>query len=62
MARFLGADSFHAPENAITLLPFRFQRSDGGYLVSNIAGDFLRLTEDEFHWLADLGITPGDGL
>ena len=62
MARFLGADAFHAPENAITLLPFRFQRSDGGYLVSNIAGDFLRLTEDEFNRLADLRITPGDGL
>ena len=28
MARFLAADAFHAPEKAVTLLPFRFQRTD----------------------------------
>lgn len=63
MARFLAADAFHAPEKAVTLLPFRFQRTDAGrYLVSNMVGDFLRLTEDELNRLVDLRIVPGDGL
>jgi uncharacterized protein len=63
MARFLAADAFHAPEKAITLLPFRFRRSDhGGYLASNMVGDFLRLTENELHRVLDLKVTPGDGL
>ncbi len=63
MARFLAADAFHAPEKAVTLLPFRFQRTDPGrYLVSNMVGDFLRLTEDELNRLVDLRIVPGDGL
>jgi diguanylate cyclase (GGDEF)-like protein len=63
MARFLAADAFHAPDKAVTLLPFRFQRTDPGrYLVSNMVGDFLRLTEDELNRLVDLRIVPGDGL
>jgi uncharacterized protein len=63
MARFLAADAFHDPEKAVTLLPFRFQRTDQGpYLVSNMVGDFLRLTEDELNRLVDLRIAPGDGL
>ena len=63
MARFLAADAFHAPEKAITLLPFRFRRSDhGGYLASNMVGDFLRLTENELNRVLDLKVTPGDGL
>src|SRR4029077_1374810 len=32
------------------------------YLVSNIVGDFIRLTEDELNRLVDLRIRPGDGL
>jgi sulfatase maturation enzyme AslB (radical SAM superfamily) len=63
MARFLATDAFHTPDKAITLLPFRFQRTEPGrYLVSNMVGDFLRLTGDEFKQLVDLRIAPGDDL
>lgn len=62
MARFLAADAFRAPDKAVTLLPFHFERTDAGYLVSNIAGDFLRLTSDELNRLVDLQVAPGDGL
>jgi uncharacterized protein len=63
MARFQTADAFHAPEKAIQLLPFRFERKRADeYLVSNIVGDFCRFTGEEFARLNDLQITPGDGL
>jgi His-Xaa-Ser system radical SAM maturase HxsB len=62
MSRFLPAEAFHAPETAIQLLPFRFERTGGGYLVSNMVGDFIRLSSDEFDRLSDTAIAPGDGL
>jgi His-Xaa-Ser system radical SAM maturase HxsB len=62
MSRFLPAEAFHATESAIQLLPFRFERSGSGYLVSNLVGDFVRLSSDEFHRLSDAAVTPGDGL
>lgn len=63
MSRFAAAEKFHAPDRAIQLLPFRFERAArGGYLVSNIVGDFIRLSEEELHRLADLRIAPGDEL
>ena len=62
MSRFLPAEAFHATENAIQLLPFRFEQAGNGYLVSNMVGDFIRLSADEFHRLADGNIVPGDGL
>src|SRR5262245_20213505 len=63
MARFQGAEAFHAPDAALELLPFRFARSRAGtYLVSNMVGDFVRLTADELHRLSGLRIRPGDDL
>jgi uncharacterized protein len=63
MARFLAAEAFHNSDAPIELLPFRFERtSPKSYLVSNMVGDFVRLTEDEFNRLADLHLVPGDGL
>jgi His-Xaa-Ser system radical SAM maturase HxsB len=62
MARFLAADAFHHPETPVELLPFRFERSSVGYLVSNIAGDFLRLSDDELTRLIELRLSPGDEL
>jgi His-Xaa-Ser system radical SAM maturase HxsB len=63
MARFLVADAFHAVDTPVELLPFRFERvAQRGYLVSNMVGDFVRLTDDEFNRLADLRLVPGDGL
>jgi uncharacterized protein len=62
MARFLTADAFEVPEKRLELLPFRFERRHADYLVSNMVGDFLALTPDEFDRLADLRLAPGDGL
>jgi uncharacterized protein len=62
MARFLTADAFEMPERHLELLPFRFERRQKDYLVSNIVGDFLALTHDEFDRLANLRIAPGDEL
>jgi uncharacterized protein len=63
MARFLPAEAYHAAQNSVQPLPFRFERaSTGGYLVSNMVGDFLRLTDDEFNRLVELNVAPGDGL
>ena len=63
MARFQDAGAYHAPEKAVRLLPFRFDRtSSGEYLVSNMVGDFVRLSTDEFNRLIDERVSPGDGL
>jgi uncharacterized protein len=62
MARFLTADAFEVPEKRLEHLPFRFERRAADYLVSNMVGDFVALTHDEFDRLTDLRIAPGDGL
>src|SRR5690242_11605730 len=62
MARFQSAEAYFAPKTSVRLLPFRFERSRGGYLVSNIVGDFVHLSSDEFGRLVEERITPGDGL
>jgi hypothetical protein len=63
MARFKPAGAYHAPEKSVRLLPFRFDRtSSDGYLVSNMVGDFVRLSADEFDRLIGERITPGDDL
>src|ERR1700722_4400028 len=63
MARFQGADAFGAPSDELSLLPFNFERTGTEqFLVSNMVGDFIRLTEDEINRVIDLKLTPGDGL
>lgn len=63
MARFLLPESFGAATGDIVLLPFNFQRAGASqYLVANLVGDFVRLTEDELHRLVDPQVRPGDGL
>ena len=63
MARFLAPEAFSAASEAISLLPFNFERTGAHqYLVANMVGDFIRLTEDEINKLIDLRVTPGDGL
>src|SRR5262249_40300553 len=63
MARFQDAGAYHAPEKPIRLLPFRFDRAGAdGYLVSNMVGDFVRLSAEEFDRLVDERVSPGDGL
>ena len=63
MARFLPPEAFGAPSESLALLPFNFERTGTSqYLVSNIVGDFVRLTQDEINKLVDLQLRPGDGL
>jgi uncharacterized protein len=62
MARFQPAEVFHSREDALQLLPLRFERTGKHYLVSNMVGDFVRLTGDELNRLVDLRVNPGDGL
>jgi uncharacterized protein len=63
MARFLEPEAFRMPTDELCLLPFNFERAAGDqYLVSNMVGDFVRLSEDELNRLIDLRLRPGDGL
>ena len=63
MARFASAEQFYDLDRSVQLLPFRFQRTAANrYLVSNIVGDFIRLSGQELHRISELRVTPGDGL
>jgi His-Xaa-Ser system radical SAM maturase HxsB len=62
MSRFLPPAGFHAPEEPTQLLPFRFERTNSGYLVSNMVGDFVRLTAQELDQLVNGHLTPSDPL
>jgi uncharacterized protein len=63
MARFLAPEAFSAATEDLSLLPFNFERAGTSrYLVANLVGDFIRLTEEELNKLVDLRVRPGDGL
>jgi hypothetical protein len=63
MARFLPPDAFRVSSDLVSLLPFNLERTGTNqYLVSNMVGDFIRLTENEVNKLVDLRLSPGDGL
>lgn len=62
MAGFQPPETYQRRNSDIRLLPFRFERDEGGYLVSNMVGDFLRLTESEFSTLMSERIAPSDEL
>jgi uncharacterized protein len=62
MARFQPADAFQSAGDTFQLLPLRFERTGKSYLVSNMVGDFVRLSGDELTRLVDLHVRPGDGL
>ena len=63
MARFLAPEAFVAAAETLSLLPFNLERTGTSqYLVANMVGDFIRLTEGELHSLIDLRVQPGDGL
>ncbi|KQW22831.1 His-Xaa-Ser system radical SAM maturase HxsB [Afipia sp. Root123D2] len=63
MARFLASEAFSAASDELMLLPFNLERTGANqYLVANLVGDFIRLTEGELNKLVDLEIKPGDGL
>jgi uncharacterized protein len=62
MAHFQAAEAFHPADDTLQLLPLRFERTGKHYLVSNMVGDFARLSDDEMSRLVDLRVNPGDGL
>lgn len=63
MAKFLPPEAFADPVASLSLLPFNFERiAPDSYLVANLVGDFVRLTDDELNRLVDLKLRPGDGL
>jgi uncharacterized protein len=62
MARFQPVEAFHPAEGSLELLPFRFERTHRHYLVSNMVGEFVRLSGDELTRLVELSVRPGDGL
>ena len=52
MARFLAPEAFGAATEDLSLLPFNLERTrTGQYLVANMVGDFVRLSEDELNRL-----------
>ncbi len=62
MTRFQPAETFQSAGDTLQLLPLRFERTGKQYLVSNMVGDFVRLSDDEMTRLVDLRVYPGDGL
>src|SRR5262245_52712706 len=63
MARFAPAEDFYGADRNLQLLPFQFHRTEPDrYLVSNLVGDFIRLSDEEMLRVAELRLTPGDGL
>jgi uncharacterized protein len=62
MARFQPVEAFHPAPGTLALLPFRFERIKKHYLVSNMVGDFIRLSSDELARIVELRLQPGDGL
>jgi His-Xaa-Ser system radical SAM maturase HxsB len=64
MAGFLPAEAFqHKTASALQLLPTRFERlDDTRFLVANLVGDVMVVTEDELKRLSELDLAPGDGL
>jgi len=62
MAGFQTVEAFHPAEGTLELLPFRFERIEKSYLVSNMVGDFIRLSGDELERIVELRMRPGDGL
>lgn len=63
MSRFRTAETYHPSQDQLELLPLRFERVDADrYLVSNIVGDFIWLSDTELNRLVDLNVSAGDGL
>jgi uncharacterized protein len=63
MARFQGPEAYRPEPSALELLPLRLERTGAnGYLVSNMVGDFVRLSAEELDRLVHLRLAPGDGL
>lgn len=63
MSRFQPSETFRHIATDLELLPLRFERlPDRQFIVSNLVGDMLMLTEDELQRLTALEIDPTDDL
>jgi His-Xaa-Ser system radical SAM maturase HxsB len=62
VARFLESEAFVQRANPVEVLPFRFERRRDDILVSNIAGDFTRLSPGDFESFVRLDVEPGSPL
>jgi His-Xaa-Ser system radical SAM maturase HxsB len=59
MSRFRDPVAFQAPSANWQLLPFRFERINGRVLLTNLVGEHLFLTDEEFKQLSSGGL-PND--
>jgi His-Xaa-Ser system radical SAM maturase HxsB len=59
VSRFRGAEAFAASSDDWQLLPFRFERLNGRVLVTNMVGEHLTLSGEDFELLSS-GKLPGD--
>lgn len=63
MARFQSPETYHPSKEGLQLLPFRFAPSGPDtYIVSNMVGDFVRLSRSELDRLSNLTLDPGEEL
>lgn len=62
MARFLGPEAYRAKGASWQLLPFRFERLNGRVLVTNLVGEHLFLSAEEFEQLAESSLPVDSSL
>jgi His-Xaa-Ser system radical SAM maturase HxsB len=63
LARFAPPDFFSPSASTLQLLPIRFQRLGADrFLVGNMVGDLMEMTQAEVDRLCALDLAPGDGL
>lgn len=62
MPKFRDPEAFAAPTAAWEFLPFRFERMDERVLVTNLVGEHLFLTEEEFERLASVDLPTDSAL
>lgn len=64
MAGFRSAEEFWPNPKHLSLLPFNFERvgATGQVLISNMVGDFVCLSDQDFDRLIGLDVKLGDGL
>lgn len=63
MSRFQPASSFEPDVGQLELLPLRFERLKGGrFIVSNLVGDLVTLSEPDLRRVVDLDLDPAEDL
>lgn len=59
MARFLEAEAFAPTRGEWQFLPFRFHRVEAGVLITNMVGEHLIVSEEDFRTVSD-DVLPAD--